>query len=54
MAVTFEPAAAKDLEDMADYIYPENPEAAFRFVTELHTRCSRPADTRRGVVASVL
>jgi toxin ParE1/3/4 len=53
MAVTFVPAAVKDLEDIGDYIHAENPEAAFRFVTELGTRCSRQSDIRGGFVASV-
>lgn len=53
MAVTFAPAAVKDLEDIGDYIPAENPTAACRFVTQLRTRCSRLADTPRGVVASV-
>jgi toxin ParE1/3/4 len=53
MAVTFVPAAVKDLEDIGDYIHAENSQAAFRFVTEFRARCSRPADIQRGVVASV-
>ncbi|WHO71964.1 type II toxin-antitoxin system RelE/ParE family toxin [Rhizobium sp. BT03] len=46
--MSFAPAAVQDLEDIGDYIYAENPQAAFRFVTALRVRCNRLADAPRG------
>jgi toxin ParE1/3/4 len=40
VAVTFAPAAAQDLQEIADYIHIDNPAAAYRFVTELRARCN--------------
>lgn len=50
MAVTFAPAAAHDLEEIADYIHAENPAAAYRVVTELRARCNRLAAAPRSGV----
>ena len=48
MAVTFSPTAARDVEEIGDYIHAENPAAARRFVTALRERCARIADAPRG------
>ncbi|MGX8008849.1 type II toxin-antitoxin system RelE/ParE family toxin [Mesorhizobium sp. ORM8.1] len=48
MAVTFSPAAARDVEEIGDYIHGENPAAARRFVTALRGRCDRITDAPRG------
>lgn len=48
MAVTFSPAAARDVEEIGDYIHTENPAAARRFVAALRARCDRIADAPRG------
>lgn len=47
MAIAFAPAAEQDLEEIGDYIYTENPTAAYRFIAELRGRCNRLADTPR-------
>jgi toxin ParE1/3/4 len=44
----FAPAAAQDIEEIGDYIYAENPSAAFRFISALRTRCSRIANAPNG------
>ncbi|MEW6634156.1 MAG: type II toxin-antitoxin system RelE/ParE family toxin [Pseudomonadota bacterium] len=48
MAVTFSPVAAKDVEEIGDYIHAENPAAAGRFVVALRARCDRIGDAPRG------
>ncbi|MGX5804517.1 type II toxin-antitoxin system RelE/ParE family toxin [Bradyrhizobium sp. Arg314] len=48
MAVTFSPAAARDVEEIGDYIHSENPAAARRFVAALRARCDRIANAPRG------
>ncbi|AZO24970.1 MULTISPECIES: type II toxin-antitoxin system RelE/ParE family toxin [unclassified Mesorhizobium] len=48
MAVTFSPAAARDVEEIGDYIHAENPAAARRFLAALRVRCGRIADAPRG------
>jgi toxin ParE1/3/4 len=48
MAVTFSPAAARDVEEIGDYIYAENPAAARRLVIALRARCDRIANAPRG------
>ncbi|MDX8482058.1 type II toxin-antitoxin system RelE/ParE family toxin [Mesorhizobium sp. VK24D] len=48
MAVTFSPAAARDVEEIGDYIHAENPAAARRFVAALSARCERIANAPRG------
>ncbi|TPN83138.1 type II toxin-antitoxin system RelE/ParE family toxin [Mesorhizobium sp. CU2] len=48
MAVTFSPFAARDVEEIGDYIHAENPAAARRFVAALRARCDRIADAPRG------
>ena len=44
MDVVFAPAAAQDIEEIGDYIYAENPQAAIRFISALKARCIRIAD----------
>jgi toxin ParE1/3/4 len=48
MRVILSPAAARDIEEIGDYIHAENPAAADRFVAALQARCTRIADAPRG------
>jgi toxin ParE1/3/4 len=48
MPVAFAPAAARDIEEIGDYIHAENPPAAARFTATLRARCLRIADAPRG------
>ncbi len=44
MIVRFSPAAARDLEEIGDYIHEHNPPAAYRFIRELRGRCRKLSD----------
>lgn len=41
MAVTFAPAAKRDIREIGDYINSDSPAAALRFVARLRERCAR-------------
>lgn len=47
MVVRFSPAAVQDLEEIGDYIYAENPPAAYRLIIELRARCEKLAEMPR-------
>lgn len=51
MRVTFSPAAARDIEEIGDYIHAENPIAAVRFITALRARCVKIGDAPKSGVA---
>ena len=51
MKVAFSPRAAQDIEEIGDYIFSDNPQAAVKFVTDLRARCARLADAPLGGLA---
>ncbi|NVP56373.1 type II toxin-antitoxin system RelE/ParE family toxin [Mycoplana rhizolycopersici] len=50
MPVILSPQAARDIEDIGDYIYTQNAHAALRFVSALRSRLDKIADAPRGGV----
>ncbi|MFM8748453.1 MAG: type II toxin-antitoxin system RelE/ParE family toxin [Aestuariivirga sp.] len=51
MRVAFSPRAAHDIEEIGDYIFLDNPQAALKFIAGLRARCARLSSSPLGGAA---